>query len=114
MISLPLLLAMTTTKVEKPDKITVAAYYFANYHPGDMLNFSPRGDLFHRVAERYLRECRDRGELPVRDTEAAGERLSEMAEEALEWVNSLADPESPPLDVARYNRIHPTFHKAVL
>jgi len=37
-----------------------------------------------------------------------------MAEEALEWVNSLADPENPPLDVARYNRIHPTFHKAVL
>ena len=29
-----------------------------------------RGDLFHRVAERYLRELRDRGELPVRDTEA--------------------------------------------
>ena len=24
-----------------------------------------RGDLFHRVAERYLRELRDRGELPV-------------------------------------------------
>lgn len=37
-----------------------------------------------------------------------------MAEEALEWVNSLADPENPPLDVARCNRIHATFHKAVL
>jgi len=40
--------------------------------------------------------------------------LAVMAEEALEWVNTLADPENPPLDVARYNRLHPTFHKAVL
>ena len=40
--------------------------------------------------------------------------LAGMAEEALEWVNTLADPENPPLDVPRYNRLHPTFHKAVL
>ena len=40
--------------------------------------------------------------------------LAVMAEEALEWVGSLVDPENPPLDVPRYNRIHPTFHKAVL
>jgi len=40
--------------------------------------------------------------------------LATMAEEALEWVNTLVDPENPPLDVPRYNRIHPTFHKAVL
>lgn len=40
--------------------------------------------------------------------------LATMAEEALEWVNTLADPENPPLDVPRYNRLHPTFHKAVL
>lgn len=40
--------------------------------------------------------------------------LAVMAEESLEWVNTLADPENPPLDVARYNRLHPTFHKAVL
>ena len=40
--------------------------------------------------------------------------LAVMAEEALEWVNTLADPENPPLDIARYNRLHPTFHKAVL
>ena len=40
--------------------------------------------------------------------------LAVMAEEALEWVSTLADPENPPLDVARYNRLHPTFHKAVL
>jgi ATP-dependent helicase/nuclease subunit B len=42
-----------------------------------------RGDLFHRVAERFLRECRERGELPLRDVEATRARLLEMAEEAL-------------------------------
>jgi hypothetical protein len=40
--------------------------------------------------------------------------LATMAEEALEWVNTLVDPENPPLDVPRYNRLHPTFCKAVL
>ena len=40
--------------------------------------------------------------------------LAAMAEEALEWVNTLVDSENPPLDVPRYNRLHPTFHKAVL
>ena len=40
--------------------------------------------------------------------------LAVMAEEALEWVNTLPDPEHPPLDVPRYTRIHPTFHRAVL
>ncbi|HNU53373.1 MAG TPA: hypothetical protein PKJ98_20965 [Verrucomicrobiota bacterium] len=40
--------------------------------------------------------------------------LAVMAEDALEWVNTLADPENPPLDVPRFNRLHPTFHKAVL
>ena len=40
--------------------------------------------------------------------------LAVMAEEALEWVNTLADPDNPPLDVPRYNRLDPTFHKAVL
>jgi hypothetical protein len=40
--------------------------------------------------------------------------LAVMAEKALEWVKSLPDPEHPPLDVPRYNRIHTTFHRAVL
>ncbi|MBE7502742.1 MAG: hypothetical protein HS113_21150 [Verrucomicrobiales bacterium] len=40
--------------------------------------------------------------------------LAVMAEEALEWVSTLADPENPPLDVARYTRVHTTFHRAVL
>jgi hypothetical protein len=40
--------------------------------------------------------------------------LATMAEEALEWVSTLVAPENPPLDVPRYNRLHPTFRKAVL
>ncbi len=44
-----------------------------------------RGNLFHEVAERFLRERRDRGELPVRDTpETRASRLAELADEALD------------------------------
>ncbi|MEE8218172.1 MAG: PD-(D/E)XK nuclease family protein, partial [Vicinamibacteria bacterium] len=43
-----------------------------------------RGTLFHDVAERFLRERRDRGELPVQDTEESRARILEMAEEGLE------------------------------
>ena len=42
-----------------------------------------RGNLFHRVAERFLRERRDRGELPLVDGGPLRERLRAMAEEAL-------------------------------
>jgi RecB family exonuclease len=42
-----------------------------------------RGDLFHKVAERFLRERRDRGVLPVRDDDVTRARLLELAEEAL-------------------------------
>jgi RecB family exonuclease len=43
-----------------------------------------RGSLFHEVAELFLRERRDRGELPVKDTPAMQERLIALGEEALE------------------------------
>jgi hypothetical protein len=33
--------------------------------------------------------------------------LATMAEEALEWVNTLVDPENPPLDVPRAERSAP-------
>ncbi len=51
-----------------------------------------RGSVFHEVAERFLRERRDLGELPVRDTEEMRVRLLAMAEEGLEAL--VAD--SPP------------------
>jgi RecB family exonuclease len=68
-----------------------------------------RGDLFHRVAERYLRERRDRGELPVRDTEAARARLAEMAEEALEGLVA----GSPPRFTLLWQREKRRFHETV-
>ena len=42
-----------------------------------------RGTLFHEVAERFLRERRDRGELPLKDTEDCRARILEMAEDGL-------------------------------
>jgi ATP-dependent helicase/nuclease subunit B len=68
-----------------------------------------RGDLFHRVAERYLRELRDRGLLPVRDTEAARARLAEMAEEALEGLVA----GSPPRFTLLWQREKRRFHETV-
>ena len=68
-----------------------------------------RGDLFHRVAERYLRELRDRGELPVRDTDAARARLAEMAEEALEGLVM----GSPPRFTLLWQREKRKFHETV-
>ncbi len=66
-----------------------------------------RGDLFHRVAERYLRERRDRGELPVRDTDAGRARLAEMAEEALEGLVA----GSPPRFTLLWQREKRRFHE---
>jgi RecB family exonuclease len=68
-----------------------------------------RGDLFHRVAERYLRERRDRGELPVRDTDAARARLAAMAEEALEGLVE----GSPPRFTLLWQREKRKFHETV-
>jgi len=68
-----------------------------------------RGDLFHRVAERYLRELRDRGELPVGDTDAARARLAGMAEEALEGLVA----GSPPRFTLLWEREKRRFHETV-
>jgi RecB family exonuclease len=54
--------------------------------PEERLRLDPleRGSLFHEVAERFLRERRDTGSLPVRDTPEERARLREMGDEALE------------------------------
>jgi ATP-dependent helicase/nuclease subunit B len=51
-----------------------------------------RGSLFHEVAERFLRERREAGELPVRDTEEMRRRLLAMAEESLEALVAGSPP----------------------
>jgi RecB family exonuclease len=56
-----------------------------------------RGDRFHKVAERFLRERRDRGELPVRDTEAMRGRLLELADESLDELVAGSPPRFTPL-----------------
>jgi RecB family exonuclease len=51
-----------------------------------------RGNLFHEVAERFLRERRDRGELPVSGSTAQQARLLEMCDEALEGLVAGSPP----------------------
>ncbi len=51
-----------------------------------------RGNAFHEVAERFLRERRERGELPVRETTATRARLLELADQALEELVAGSPP----------------------
>jgi RecB family exonuclease len=51
-----------------------------------------KGTLFHEVAEKFLRERRDTGALPIRNTDEERARLQALGEERLEaWVEG-----SPP------------------
>jgi len=68
-----------------------------------------RGDLFHRVAESFLRERRDRGELPVVDTTAARARLREMAEQALAKLVEGSPPRFTLLWEREQRRFHDTM-----
>ena len=69
-----------------------------------------RGTLFHDVAERFLRERRDRGELPVEDTEQSQARLLEMAEEGLARIVA----GSPPRFTLLWGREKRSFRECVL
>ena len=68
-----------------------------------------RGNLFHDVAERFLRERRDEGLLPVRADEAARARLRDMAEEALERLVA----GQPPRFLLLWEREKRRFHDTV-
>jgi RecB family exonuclease len=68
-----------------------------------------RGNLFHEVAERFLRERRERGELPVRDDEAARARLAETAEKALHDLVKGAPPRFTLLWEREKRRFHETL-----
>jgi hypothetical protein len=68
-----------------------------------------RGNLFHEVAERYLRERRDKGELPVQDGETARERLAEMADEALQGLVAGNPPRFTLLWEREKRRFHDTM-----
>jgi len=69
-----------------------------------------RGTLFHDVAERFLRERRDRGELPVDNLPPSQARLLEMAEEGLEKIVA----GSPPRFTLLWEREKRSFRKLAL
>jgi RecB family exonuclease len=69
-----------------------------------------RGLLFHSVAEDFLRERRDRGELPVRDTPEARRRILEIADAALAGLVA----GSPPRFVVLWERERARFRQAVV
>ena len=68
-----------------------------------------RGSLFHEVAERFLRERRERGELPVRDTPETRRRLGELADDAL--ASLVAG--SPPRFTLLWERERGRFHESL-
>jgi RecB family exonuclease len=70
-----------------------------------------RGDLFHRVAERFLRERRERGELPLRDDPTLEARLAQMAEEALEGLVAGCPPRFVLLWQLEKRRFHEMLKK---
>jgi RecB family exonuclease len=69
-----------------------------------------RGSLFHDVAERFLRERRDRAELPVRVTPEMQDRLRALAEDALEGFVA----GSPPRFTLLWEREKRRFHASLL
>lgn len=66
-----------------------------------------RGTLFHEVAERFLRERRSRGELPVQDTPEMRARLQAVADEALQGLIE----GSPPRFRLLWERERARFHE---
>jgi len=69
-----------------------------------------RGSAFHNAAERFLRERRDAGELPVRDDEAARRRLLAIADQCLDELVA----SSPPRFTVLWQKERSRFHQAML
>jgi ATP-dependent helicase/nuclease subunit B len=80
--------------------------------PEERMRLDPleRGDLFHRVAERFLREQRDLGALPVRDTPEARRRLLEMAAQGLDRLVA----GTPPRFTVLWERERQRFQETML
>jgi ATP-dependent helicase/nuclease subunit B len=80
----------------------------ATPEPEERLAISPieRGDLFHRVAETFLRSLRDEGQLPVKNDEGTRRRLRALSEGALDRLAA----KSPPRFTALWERECNAFH----
>jgi ATP-dependent helicase/nuclease subunit B len=70
-----------------------------------------RGSLFHGVAEDFLRERREIGELPLAVTDQLRERLREMAEAALEGLVDGSPPRFTLLWEREKRRFHDTMQQ---
>lgn len=68
-----------------------------------------RGNLFHQVAERFLRERREKGELPVRDMPETQARLHELGDAALDAFVA----GSPPRFTLLWQRERSRFHETM-
>jgi RecB family exonuclease len=83
----------------------------AAFEPEERKKLEPleRGNLFHHVAESFLRERRERAELPVRNTEEMQARLRELAEDALDGLVA----GSPPRFLFLWEREKKRFHESL-
>jgi ATP-dependent helicase/nuclease subunit B len=83
----------------------------ADVEPAERLRLEPleRGDLFHRVAETFLRALRERGELPLRDTAETRRLLAERADEELDALVAAC----PPRFTALWEKERARFHQTV-
>jgi RecB family exonuclease len=83
----------------------------AAFEPEERKKLEPleRGNLFHHVAESFLRERRERAELPVRNTDEMQARLRELAEDALTGLVA----GSPPRFVFLWEREKKRFHESL-
>ncbi len=68
-----------------------------------------RGLVFHEVAECFLRDCRERGALPVVDSVEARARLASMADRALDALVA----GSPPRFRVLWERERERFHETL-
>src|SRR5205814_7799320 len=68
-----------------------------------------RGSLFHEVAEHFLRERRDQGELPLSDRPELRRRLEEIADERLDALVA----KSPPRFTALWEKERARFKASV-
>jgi RecB family exonuclease len=69
-----------------------------------------RGSAFHNSAERFLRERRDAGDLPVRDDEASRRRLLAIGDVALDELVAT----SPPRFTVLWQKERSRFHQGLL
>jgi ATP-dependent helicase/DNAse subunit B len=69
-----------------------------------------KGSLFHEVAETFLRERRERGELPLEDTLALRERLRLLGDQALDGLVQ----SSPPRFTVLWKRERERFHDGLV